>query len=84
LYVHDTLELFGGALDDLRRIWVEEIRPEIPAKTAKRAETIGHELFEQLTDTIREAVRIPQDRSLSPEVLRAACEYGLGEILEAK
>ena len=81
LYIHDTLELFGGALEELRRVWVEEVRPQMPATTVKRAERVARELFEQVTDTIREAVRIPQDRSLSPEVLRAACEYGLSEIL---
>jgi hypothetical protein len=27
LYIHDTLELFGGSLRELRRLWVERIRP---------------------------------------------------------
>lgn len=81
LYIHDTLELFGGAIDELRRVWLEEIRREMPDKTARRAESLARGVFEQVTDTIREAVRIPQDRALSPEVVRAACEYGLGEIM---
>lgn len=80
LYMHDTLELFGGALDDLRALWVDQLRPKMPAKTAKRAETTAHALFEQVTDTIRDATRIPQDRRLSPEVLRSTCVYGLGDI----
>lgn len=81
LYIHDTLELFGGALDDLRTLWVDQLRPKMPAKTARRAETTAHTLFEQVTDTIRDATRIPQDRRLSPEVVRSTCAYGLGEIL---
>ncbi len=81
IYIHDTLELFGGALDDLRALWVEQLRPKMPPKTARRAETRAHTLFEQVTDAIREATRIPQDRRLSPEVVRSACAYGLGEIL---
>jgi hypothetical protein len=81
LYIHDTLELFGGVLDELRSLWIDHVRPSMPNKTAKRAEALAHTTFERVTDTIREAVRIPQDRSLTPDALRAACEYGLGEIL---
>ena len=51
------------------------------AKTARRAETIAQELFAGVTDTSREAARIPQDRRLAPENVQRACEYGLGEIL---
>jgi hypothetical protein len=53
----------------------------MPNKTAKRAETFARTTFEKVTDAIREAARIPQDRSLTPDALRSACEYGLGEIL---
>lgn len=53
----------------------------MPNKTAKRAETVAHAMFGLVTDTIREAVRIPQDRSVTPDALRAVCEYGLDEIL---
>ena len=80
LYIHDTLELFGGSLGELRRLWVEEVRPTMPPRTAKRPEVIARELFAEVTDTIREAVRIPQDRRLAPENVQRACEYGLGEI----
>lgn len=81
LSIHDTLELFGGALEHLRAIWIDQLRPEMPSRTARRAETIARSLFAQVTDTIREAARIPQDRRLSPDVVRSACEYGLSEIL---
>ena len=36
LYIHDTLELFGGSLGELRRLWVEEVRPAMPSKTARK------------------------------------------------
>jgi hypothetical protein len=81
LYIHDTLELFGGGLDELRALWIDHVRPSMPNKTAKRAKALAHATFEQVTDTIREAALIPQDRSLTPDALRAACEYGLSEIL---
>jgi hypothetical protein len=81
LYIHDTLELFGAALGELRRLWTDVVRPAMAAKTARRAETIAQELFAGVTDTIREAARIPQDRRLAPENVQRACEYGLGEIV---
>jgi hypothetical protein len=81
LYIHDTLELFGGSLAELQRLWLDEVRPSMPAKTARRVHTIARELFAEVTDTIREAARIPQDRRVAPENVQRACEFGLGEIL---
>ena len=81
LYIHDTLELFGSALDELRKLWAEDVRPAMPNKTAQRAETTASALFAQVTDTIREAVRIPVGRSLTPEIIRGACDYGVREVL---
>ena len=81
LYIHDTLELFGGSLGELRRLWLEEVRPQMAPKTARKAETVAQEVFARVTDTIREAARIPQDRRLAPENVQRACEYGLAEIL---
>jgi hypothetical protein len=81
LYIHDTLELFGGSLGELRRLWIEEIRPGIAKRWARRAEAIARELFAEVTDTIRDAARIPQDRRIAPEDLQRACEYGLAELL---
>jgi hypothetical protein len=43
--------------------------------------TTATELFESVTDVIRDSARIPQDRTLQPENIRAASEYGLGKIL---
>lgn len=84
LSIHDSLELFGGSLGELRRLWVEGVRPRMAPKTARRAEMIARESFAEVTDTIREAARIPQDRRLAPENVQRACEYGLGEILQVE
>lgn len=81
LYVHDTLELFGGSLGALRRLWVDAVRPGIARAWARRAQALARELSAEVTDTIRDAARIPQDRYLSPENVRRALEYGLREIL---
>jgi hypothetical protein len=81
LYIHDTLELFGSSLGELRRLWLEEVRPTMPAKTTRRAEAVARELFAEVTDMIRDAARIPQDRRLAPEDVQRACRYGLAEVL---
>jgi Nucleotidyltransferase len=80
LYIHDTLELFGASLDKLQTVWEGEVRPKMSPKTAKRALATASELFENVTDTIRNAARIPQDRNLQPEHLSAATVYGLNEV----
>lgn len=80
LYIHDTLELFGGELAALRTLWHEEIRPTLPARTAKDVERLQREQFGAVTDVIRNAARMPQDRTLPPDRIQAACAYGLEEI----
>lgn len=80
LYIHDTLELFGGELPALKALWQQEIRPTLPDKTARTVETLRREQFGAVTDIIRNAARIPQDRMLRPDRVQALCEYGLGEI----
>ena len=80
LYIHDTLELFGASLDKLRTVWEDQVRPKMPARTATRAMATTTKLFENVTDVIRDAARIPQDRRLQPENIRAATQYGLEEI----
>jgi hypothetical protein len=83
LYIHDTFELFGGSLGELRRLWVDEVRPGMARSWAMKAEALAQELFAEVTDTIRDAARIPQDRRLAPEDVQRACEYGFNEILGA-
>jgi hypothetical protein len=81
LYIHDTLELFGGALPELRHLWVEGIRPTIVRAWARKIETVAGAMFTEVSDTIREAARIAQARRLAPQDVRQACAYGLGEVL---
>jgi len=81
VYVHDTLELFGGSLEELGVLWHDHIRPALPAKQAAAVVRIAGAIFGEVSDVMREAARIPQDRILSPESIRGACEYGLQEIL---
>jgi hypothetical protein len=80
LYIHDTLELFAGELEALRSIWTTRLRPTLSPKTARQIERMSIQQFSVVTDVVRKAARIPQDRQLGPEQIRAACSYGLDEI----
>jgi hypothetical protein len=80
LYVHDTLELFGGELEELKQIWRQQVRPTLSMKTAVLVDQSRQRYFGSVTDEIREAARIPQDRAVTPDMLQAACAYGLEEI----
>ena len=83
LYIHDTIELFGAALPTLKALWDNSIQPTLPAKTARNVIALSSETFSEVTDVIRDAARIPQDRTLSAERLRAACQLGLMSIVGA-
>ena len=81
LYIHDALELFGGTLPGLNAMWQGRIRLGLAPKTARLVVELARESFSAVTDILRNAARIPQDRTLSPERMRATCELGLEEIL---
>lgn len=83
LYIHDTLQLFGASLDTLSTVWREEVRPKMPARTVKTAMTIAKDLFKEVTDVTRDAARIPADRVIQPDDIRAASQYGLAELFDA-
>lgn len=80
LYIHDTLELFGALLPQLNALWKESVKPTLHEKTSNRAVELARATFSSISDTIRDAVRIPQDRRLSPDHLRAACQLALEKI----
>lgn len=83
LYVHDTLDMFGRHLDELRAIWLEQLRPTLAPRTVREVERLWREQFGAVSDVIRSAARIPPDRTIAPERMRAACAYGLEEIFGA-
>lgn len=80
LYIHDTLQVFGEHLDDLRIEWTDRVCPSLHRKTVKEIETASDWLFGEMTDVIREAAGIAADRRLSPEGVRESCRYGLQQI----
>lgn len=81
LYIHDTLELFAGALPGLKESWEKNIRPSLHARTARTAIELSASTFAGVTDTIRNAAQMAQGRNLSPERLQGLCKGALREII---
>jgi hypothetical protein len=80
LYIHDTIEIFGRQLDELATIWTRHVKPAIHPGAQAILERVRVDQFSAITDTVREAARIPPDRALTPERVRAVCELGLRAI----
>ena len=81
LYIHDTLELFSGVLPMLRELWADAVQPALTPKLIRRLFEHIHEAFDTVDDVLREAARIPTDRTLSADRMRALCELALSEVL---
>lgn len=80
LYVHDTLQVFGPRLEELRAEWVGKVLLHLTPKLVKTITRAPERLFGKTTDAIRDAARIAVDRRLSPEAVRESCRYGLEQI----
>jgi hypothetical protein len=80
LYIHDTIEVFGANLNQLREIWQGLVAPELHSRDARIVSRASKDLFGTLSDDIRRAAQIPDQRGLSPPQIREACQYGLIQI----
>ena len=80
LYIHDTIETFGGNLAAIREQWQTNVQPALHAKAARVVERATEENFREVNDSIREAARIATGRSLTPEMVRELCAFGWQQI----
>lgn len=81
LYIHDTLELYGGRLEELHRLWRESIRPEI-GKHAHVVVSCARSYFDEVTDDIRRGALVASGRDLEAETLRIRCQVALERIFD--
>lgn len=81
LYVFDTIRLFEHMLPQFKENWECVIAPSLDARAVGTVERECAESFNAVTDAIRDAVSIPQDRKVDPEELRATCQYAFQQIL---
>lgn len=82
LYIHDTLELFGGQLDALGRLWRDALAPTLHTRQQRALLQATDTIFGRMDDRIRDAAAIPADRQLDPERMRKMCRMALGDMLE--
>ncbi|MCI0626547.1 MAG: nucleotidyltransferase domain-containing protein [Acidobacteria bacterium] len=80
LYIHDTLETFGGHLEELQAEWFDRVRPQLHQRSARVVERGADALFGDVTDMMRRAARIASGRALSPELMQEVCLLGLKRI----
>jgi hypothetical protein len=80
LYMHDTLEVFGARLREMRELWRNVVAPKLHARNAIKVSRAPEALFGELSDDIRQAAKISPERALSSEVIRAACRHGFIEV----
>ncbi len=81
LYIHDTIEMFADDLDGLAKIWKDEIRASLHENWVRNLNQTIDRTFGILSDLVRNAAAIPQDRELDPERMRAMCQAALLEML---
>lgn len=82
LYIYDTLELFGGQLGALGRLWRDRLAPTLHVRQQRVLLQVTEAIFGRLGDRIRDAAAIPADRHLDPERMRQMCRLALREMLE--
>jgi hypothetical protein len=81
LYIYDTLQVFGASLEHLRAEWRTKVVPQLQPRGANLILNSPKAFFGSLSDDIRRASGISAERALAPEEIRAACHYGLNDVL---
>jgi hypothetical protein len=81
LYIHDTIEIFGGSLERLRDEWHNNVRKHLPGKIILSINRTVKTLFQEVNDPIREAAIMAVGRRLSPSQIVDVCRIGLTRIL---
>jgi Nucleotidyltransferase len=80
LYIHDTIETFGGNLPLIRQEWERNVKPALHPKASREVASAIKTHFQEVTDTIRDAAQIAAGRNLTPEMVREVCSYGWKQI----
>ena len=80
LYMHDTLEVFGSRLPELRELWRASTVPQLHKRDASKISGSADVLFREIKDDIRRAAQIPVERRLTPNAVREACRSEFIEV----
>jgi hypothetical protein len=82
LYLHDTLQLFGARLPELRSEWLSCVKLQLHTKSVAVIQRAPEVLFGRVSDSIRSAALMAEGRILTPEAIRETCQFGLTRILQ--
>lgn len=82
LYIHDTLELFGASIPEMRALWFDQVRPQLVSRTETRVRHSVARLFSQLNDPIRQAALMATQRTRTPEAVLEVCATGLRTLFD--
>jgi Nucleotidyltransferase len=80
LYMHDTVEVFSGSMDELSQVLRIHVLPHVHPRRVAELEQASDKLFGKVNDAIREASLMATGRRLSPEQLTETARAGLVEI----
>ncbi len=84
LYIHDTIETFGGNLGAIREEWQSTVRPLLQTRSVRIVEEAPKKYFKVVTDAHRDAARMGVGRTLTPEMVREVCEFGWTQIFSSR
>ena len=76
----DTIELFAARLSHLNAHWRSSVRDTLHVNARAAIIQAIDTQYGKVTDAVRRAALIPQDRTLAPERLRLVCALGLRRI----
>jgi hypothetical protein len=79
LYIFDTIGLFGGQIEAFQKMWNETIGPAL-GNTRDEVLRLNESTFSKLTDDVRNAAQIPQDRKLAADEIQSTCQYAFERI----
>lgn len=80
LYMHDTIEVFSETLDELHKLFRNDVAPKLYPRRVAELEGAADWLFGKVEDTIREAALMATGRKLTAERLAETAHAGLKEV----
>jgi hypothetical protein len=80
LYIHDTVEVFSECMEELQKIFGQEVARKLHPRSRAELEAAADRLFGKMDDTIREAAVMAVGRKLGAERLAETARAGLKEI----
>jgi hypothetical protein len=79
LYIYDTIGLFGAQIEAFQKLWKEAIGPAL-GKSRDEVLKVNEATFSKVTDDVRSAALIPQDRKVTPDEVQSTCQFAFEKI----